>query len=1112
LIARGQEHERAFLEDLRVSRGPIVEIPSQGLHVGGPLEEAARLTRAAMESGAAVIYQAAFFDGVWRGHADFLIRVESSSALGPWSYEPWDAKLSRETKASALVQLCAYAEMVEAVQGISPERVHVVRGGPGRPVESFLVASLAPYYRLLLNRILAYRNQAPTASYPFNHPYPEPVAYCAVCDWASLCEQRWRADDYLALVAGITGNQRRALDERGVRTLAALSRLPLPVVPPLAHTSPISVARVREQARLQREGRERGQTISELIVGTEPGMGLEALPVPSTGDIFFDIEGDPFVGDHGREYLFGIVELTQPQGAVPIPNYLALWAFDAQSERHQFEALVDLFVARRIADPGLHIYHFAPYEPSALKRLAARLGTRVEQVDELLRANVFVDLLRVVRQGVRASVESYSIKKLEPLYGFVRAMDLRKAGDARATLELWMETGAVQPLAGYDEICERVRLYNCDDCLSVWLLRDWLEQKRIELAGLRGADVPRPSAVAYETPPEVSAQRLALEALKTRLLDGLPEEQRTVEQQARWLTAQMLEWHWREDKSVWWDYFRMCELTDPELVEDGKPMGGIQYEGPVGQIDKSILHRYSFPEQEHGLAPRNKCKDPRQKETITIHALDEAARTFDIKRGKKLPAHIIQSLIPKDIVETKPQRASLQALGEWVADFGINADGDHRLARDLLLRVPPGMANGGGQGASLLLPEESPGSAAVRLVLELANSPRGGILPIQGPPGAGKTHAGAEMILGLVAAGFRVGVTANSHKVIGNLLKKTCELARAARGALRIAQKADEEDGLADDFVELIASNTELQSRLLDPGYQVFGGTSWLWSDCGHRSIDVLFVDEAGQMSLANVVSIAHAARVLVLLGDPMQLVQPLKGVHPPGAELSALEHVLGGAATMPVDRGLFLDRTWRLNPALCAFTSTAFYEGRLLPMPGSEQQRLVTAAPFAGAGIRFCPVDHHGNQSESPEEVAAVAQIFSTLLAPGSLWADGTGIARPISIADIVVLSPYNAQVRALAAALPPGARVGTVDKFQGQEAPVAIYSMATSTPEEAPRGMEFLYSLNRLNVATSRAQCLAIVVASPALLEPDCKTPRQMMQAAALCRVAEWPAKRDG
>jgi hypothetical protein len=397
-------------------------------------------------------------------------------------------------------------------------------------------------------------------------------------------------------------------------------------------------------------------------------------------------------------------------------------------------------------------------------------------------------------------------------------------------------------------------------------------------------------------------------------------------------------------------------------------------------------------------------------------------------------------------------------------------------------------------------------------VLELANSPRGGILPIQGPPGAGKTHAGAEMILGLVAAGFRVGVTANSHKVIGNLLKKTCELARAARGALRIAQKADEEDGLADDFVELIASNTELQSRLLDPGYQVFGGTSWLWSDCGHRSIDVLFVDEAGQMSLANVVSIAHAARVLVLLGDPMQLVQPLKGVHPPGAELSALEHVLGGAATMPVDRGLFLDRTWRLNPALCAFTSTAFYEGRLLPMPGSEQQRLVTAAPFAGAGIRFCPVDHHGNQSESPEEVAAVAQIFSTLLAPGSLWADGTGIARPISIADIVVLSPYNAQVRALAAALPPGARVGTVDKFQGQEAPVAIYSMATSTPEEAPRGMEFLYSLNRLNVATSRAQCLAIVVASPALLEPDCKTPRQMMQAAALCRVAEWPAKRDG
>jgi uncharacterized protein len=267
----------------------------------------------------------------------------------------------------------------------------------------------------------------------------------------------------------------------------------------------------------------------------------------------------------------------------------------------------------------------------------------------------------------------------------------------------------------------------------------------------------------------------------------------------------------------------------------------------------------------------------------------------------------------------------------------------------------------------------------------------------------------------------------------------------------------------------------------------------------------VLFVDEASQMSLANAVALGPAPRCFVLLGDPQQLDQPQKGVHPEGAGASALEHLLDGATTMPSHRGLFLEQTWRLNPTICAFTSEMFYEGRLSSRPGLEVQVLLAPTPWGGAGLRWHGIEHVGNQNESPEEVRAICEIIADLLGGDSKWVDENGKADDLRVSDVLVVAPYNAQVRALVAALPAGARVGTVDKFQGQQAPVVIYSMTTSTPEDAPRGMEFLYNLNRLNVATSRARCVAIVVASPALLRPNCRTPRQMMQAAALCRAAE-------
>lgn len=383
------------------------------------------------------------------------------------------------------------------------------------------------------------------------------------------------------------------------------------------------------------------------------------------------------------------------------------------------------------------------------------------------------------------------------------------------------------------------------------------------------------------------------------------------------------------------------------------------------------------------------------------------------------------------------------------------------------------------------------------------------VLPIQGPPGSGKTFTGARMILELARNGKRVGVTAVSHKVISHLLGELCKAATETGMQLRCVQKPNDDDGCQAAQVVLAETNEAVLQALTDGSATVAAGTSWLWARPEMaNAIDVLFVDEAGQMSLANVLAISQAATSIVLLGDPQQLDQPQQGLHPPGAEVSALSHLLNGRATIGDEQGIFLAETRRLHPDICAFTSEAFYDGRLLARPENANQRLNVVGLLDGTGLRFLPVQHSSNQSESPEEVQVIAELVTGLLGSNATWTDKNGKTQPVQLRNILIVAPYNAQVALLRERLPAGARVGTVDKFQGQEAPVVFYSMTTSAPEDAPRGMEFLYSLHRLNVATSRARCVAVLVASPALFNVQCKTPRQMELANAFCRYLELAA----
>jgi hypothetical protein len=598
--------------------------------------------------------------------------------------------------------------------------------------------------------------------------------------------------------------------------------------------------------------------------------------------------------------------------------------------------------------------------------------------------------------------------------------------------------------------------------------------------------------------------------LVAQLTAGVPdaEIERSLDQQARWLLAQLLGWHRREARSQWWDYFRRLELTPEELIDDRDSIGGLEYEGVVGEVKKSLIHRYRFPPQENKIRAGDTPDDPATGSAAgTVCLIDNVAGVVELSRGKSWDKAHPRALVKGQPYDTREQRRALARIAEGVLADGLEASGSHRAGLALLRRLTPsviGIARDRDDGAATNRAFQQPGEvqldAAIRLGLEIQDS----YLPIQGPPGSGKTWTAARMIVALVDAGKRVGITATGHKVIANVLDAICRFCEEdGRPMPRLLQKCSGEEKCPRPEVERASDNGTVDDRLVVGDVDVVAGTAWLFArEPMAGQLDVMFIDEAGQMSLADALAVSQAARNLVLLGDPQQLAQPSQGSHPPGAGVSSLEHVLGAHATVLPERGLFLATTYRMHPDVCAFISEIAYEGRLRSEPGCERQRILGDGPLSGTGMRYLPVEHQGNRTSSAEEVDVVDGEFRALL--GRCWIDKDGVERELTVADILVVAPYNAQVARLVECLPGGARVGTVDKFQGQEAAVVFYAMTSSSPEDMPRNLEFLYSLNRLNVALSRARCLAVLVCSPTLLTIRCPNVPQLRLANALCTAA--------
>jgi uncharacterized protein len=1057
LRRKGEEHEAAYLAKWRAEGRQVVDVVPPDRW---DFDTAAQATVDAMRAGAEVIYQATFVRGDWRGRADFLERVDRPTALGAWGYEAVDAKLARAEKPTYVLQLCFYSEAIAAIQETPPEAMHVLLGiGERRALRH---ADFAAYYRRVRRGF-----EAALGRRRATEPYR--VEHCSLCEFRDLCDEWWLRRDHLVLVAGMRREQARRLQASGIGTLTRLAEAAPGTT--VDHLAPRTFETLHEQAGLQARRRATSR-LEWRVLPVEPGRGFERLPRPTAGDVFFDIEGDPFWEPaRGLHFLFGLL-LDDGDGW----RYRALWAHDRPGERRMLEALVDLVHARLAAHPDMHVYHYGAYETTALKQLMGVYATREDAVDDLLRREVFVDLHGVVRQGLRAGVSSYSLKDVEALPDFRRQTDIKRGASAVLEYERWT-------VERDDAMLAAIAAYNEEDCRATLALRDWLVDHRPEAAPWAGHAEPEPPS------DERRAVDLQREALRQALLDGAAEGS------ARWLAGELLEYHRREARPAWWAFYERCGMTSDELVDDAESIGGLEPDGRPTPSKRSLVHRFRFPAQQHKLAPGDQVIDPATRAAAgTIEAIDDVGTTLELRRGPGLASTALPTaLIPPKPYSTRQQRDALARLAASVRA----GDGLYPALVDMLDRARPRFA---GAARGEIIQTIDP-DALCALAAALDRS----YLFIQGPPGSGKTWTGARIVIDLIRRGRRVGVAATTHKAIHNLLDEVEKQARAAGVRFRGVKKSSDggETVYEGGLVRSEADTGKIIARA--PRLGLFAGTAWFFARedvAAADLIDTLIIDEAGQVALADALAMGTAARNVILLGDPLQLAQVSQGTHPPGTGASVLEHLLAEHATVPPDRGIFLEHTRRMHPDVCRFVSEVVYDGRLGWTP--EVARQATAF---GTGLRFLPVEHTGNGVSSDEETARVVAEIRAML--GGAWTNDRGASAPLGPADFMVVAPYNAQVRRLRQALDAGdlreVPAGTVDKFQGREAAVVFYSMATSSADDVPRNLEFLFSRNRLNVAVSRARCLACVVASPRLLESRARTIEQMRLINALCRFVE-------
>lgn len=1069
LQQKGYEHEDKFTQKLKDEGHAVYETKR------ATPEQTAEATLLAMQEGQEIIVQGYLSHENFGGFTDFLVKVPGTSNFGDYHYEVWDTKLSKKLKPYFAIQLCCYIEMLESIQGVRPKQMVVVLGDD---TEARLdVANYFAYYKSLKSAFLEF-HKSPSKD------LPNPTESKSYGRWSELAGKQLAEIDHLSQVANLSRSQIKNLEKAGITTMQQLVDSELDAIP---NMNAAIFQKAKQQTALQIASRE--QEKPEYIIlphEAEAQRGLSILPPHSDNDVFFDIEGYPHI-EGGLEYLWGNTYFDKDGKRA----FKEFWAHDAKQEKKIFVEFINWIYDLWLEDPSMHVYHYANYEIAAIRKLMGRYGVCEEQVDNLLRNHVFVDLYTVVRYGVMIGEPRYSIKNVEHIYRPARNTDVVGGAESIVVYESWRENPDGDTWET-SKVLNSIREYNIDDCDSTLELAQWLRVEQDK----HGIVYIVSDSEGEAKIPEVVTEAINLRDKILSIADAENDQKRTGLLE---VLAWSLEFHRRENKPTWWRLFERLGWTEIEFYDDMDCLAGLtrtskkpylptpqsrnyiyEYQYNTDQPFKGAAKKFYVLEHEGMKIERRDC-DP-----------DNGLIAFSYKETLPERMHIL----PDQYVRPYPIPEAIKSVVENLFETGFPPCA----IVDFLMRVKPRIKDKT-KGDIITGKDDEFLTEVINAAVNLENS----YLCIQGPPGSGKTFTAKHIIGELLRQGKRVGISSNSHKAIINLMSGVADYMNDEDiEALLVKAGGDKEDPIFEkDNVKYVAS----VSKFSPQDAVCLGGTAWAFSNEHVKDeFDYLFIDEAGQVSVANMIGMSQSCKNIILMGDQMQLGQPIQGSHPGESGMSILDYLLEEHATIPTDIGVFLPKTYRMHPNVCKLISEQVYEGKLSSDITAHKHIVQTNGPIItqNSGICFVPVEHEGNTQGSAEEVAQI-QVLAKELIGAKFWPDEKGHKRRIGWGDILFVAPYNYQVNLLRAALDDRARIGSVDKFQGQEAPIVILSMCASDAADSPRGIDFLFSKNRLNVAISRAQALAIVVGNPALAHTSVNNLKQMEQINFFCEIVE-------
>ena len=1064
-----------------------------------------------MHSGVPVIYQGALRHrsglAEFTGRPDFLVRGDydlefvngkltaklskdragSKNEHGTLGYIAWDAKLASSAKPHYLLQVALYVEALDAL-GLKANAMHGLILG-SRTLELFEEGEIVPAMRQARSYLEAAFEQAASGDlkgFELKHLslHCEVQSTCSICEYPDLCAHDRKEVDHLVQIAGINKSQIEKLKKAGITTMTALSEATDEQRP--SDFVPGSFDKLRKQAKLQTSFRQTGK--HSFLVVDDPEIGV--LPPPSANDIFFDMEGFPYFEEKGGlEYLFGAITRDK--------QFHEFWAHNREQEATAFSAFVEFAFNKLQADPTAHIYHYAPYEVTALNKLAARHGVMEAQVDWLITQGKMIDLYKVVKGSIMVSQPSYSIKKLEAFYEFGRKSTVVDAGSSIEEYDYYRQLADQDPVEA-KQVLQTIADYNEDDCVSTLALYEWLssmpgahakyeefrqavDRKKAEWA----ADPDDEDSATNRAERELAELQRATDHMAKAVADWRWGEDSQADYRAKIWQALMhsVLYYKREEVITFRERYLRREAVDETLHADRKALvvTGCQreasgFDGMHLNPTVKITLDYNYvldPGQTLMLKPGTAIyvrfsygANQNELDKGTLVAVEgnriSFKRVTTIANANFEPNAIFEDLFIR--AGGKQDAVRENALGlanEWVSPMFEAPTGNATL--DLLMRRPPSLIDDGS-----LLPVS--GDDYLPAVINAVERMHRTVLAIQGPPGSGKTYLGSRTIAHLVEQGKKIAVVANSHSAVENLLSGCIE---AGVSGSAIAKQPKKEDRTPRAWTTPSGYSVMKNWRAKQTGGYVIGGTAWTFcsSFILQEEFDYIFIDEAAQFSLVDAIAVGGGSTNIVLLGDPMQLTQVVQAVHPGGVDNSALGHYMGDQQILDQEHGYFVEVTRRMHPKVNAPVSWLSYQNRLHSHQDAHSQQIPGLSP----GFQLHPVRHIGNSSHSAEEVEAVLALTKKYL-------------ELVGQDQVLIVAPYNAQVDAIRNALDEvnltEVQVGTVDKFQGREAQIVIISLAASTSDDAPRGLEFLLDRNRLNVALSRAKTNSYLVFCPDLI----------------------------